>query len=277
MPEGPEIRRAADKLAAAIAQRFATAVFFAFDQLKPYEELLQGERVTAVTSRGKAMLTHFENGYTIFSHNQLYGKWFVQPAGELPDTNRQLRLAIHNDDYSALLYSASDIDVWRTVELETHPFLEKLGPDLLDDSVTIEQVAARFTSDAFRRRQLASLLLDQGFLAGLGNYLRSEILFVAQVHPQARPMDCTPAQIAALAQAAVQLTRQSYETGGVTNDLGRVADLKAEGVGYRDYRFWAFARQNWPCYACGTPIVKERIGGRRLYYCPNCQQSANTV
>ncbi len=279
MPEGPEIRLAADAVAAAIAGYPAKELFFAFDQLKQYEELLQGVEVTAVTSHGKAMLTQFANGYTIYSHNQLYGLWMVRDAYEYPETNRQLRLAIHTSQKSALLYSASAIEVWLTDELDAHPFLSKLGPDLLDmarpgkevGAVDIPQVAARFMDKQFARRRLTSLLLDQHFLAGLGNYLRSEILFVARVHPTLRPVDCTAAQIDDLAAATVQLTRQSYKTRGVTNDLSLAERLKQEGVVYTDYRFRVFNRDGRSCYTCGTPIVKERLGGRRLYFCPTCQ------
>lgn len=271
MPEGPEIRLAADEIAAALVGNVAEEVFFAFDQLKSYEEKLSGVRVTAVTSRAKAMLTQFANGYTIYSHNQLYGIWYVRDARDFPETGRQLRLAIHTTNKSALLYSASSIEVWPTAELEEHPFLKKLGPDLLDNSVTVAQVAEQFRADRFRRRRMTSLLLDQGFLAGLGNYLRSEILFVARVHPNSRPIDCTDEQIEALANASVQLTRQSYQTRGVTNDLEVAQRLKDAGRSYRDYRFWVFDRQDRPCYRCGTPIIKDVMGGRRLYYCPSCQ------
>jgi endonuclease-8 len=227
--------------------------------------------VTAVQARGKAMLTRFANGYNFYSHNQLYGKWIVRDAYDFPVTTRQLRLAIHNEKKSALLYSASDIAVLQDGELDSHPFLSKLGPDLLEPAVTIPQVAERFMADQFRRRRLTSLLLDQAFLAGLGNYLRSEVLFVARVHPSLRPMDCSEAQIGALAEAAVSLTRQSYQTKGITNDVQLAEKLKSAGHSYRDYRFWVFDRDGRSCYNCGTPISKDTIGGRRLYYCPNCQ------
>lgn len=271
MPEGPEIQLAADEVAAAMVDKPTTAVCFAFDHLKKYEVGLTGVVVTAVQARGKAMLTRFANDWNIYSHNQLYGKWIVCDAHDYPDTNRQLRLAIHNEEKSALLYSASEIEVLLDGELDSHPFLSKLGPDVLDTAVTIPQVAARFTAERFKRRRLTTLLLDQGFLAGLGNYLRSEVLFVARVHPSLRPLDCTPAQIEALAEAAVSLTRQSYQTKGITNDLQLADKLKAEGLDFRGYRFWVFDRDGRPCYNCGTAIVKDSIGGRRLYYCPTCQ------
>jgi endonuclease VIII len=271
MPEGPEIRLAADAVAAAIAGRVAASVEFAFDWLKRYESILSGMEVTAVTSHGKAMLTHFANNYTIYSHNQLYGIWMIRDAQDYPETNRQLRLAIHNSEKSALLYSASEIEVWPTSELDAHPFLSKLGPDLLDESVTVEMVAARFTNSRFRRKRLTTLLLDQHFLAGLGNYLRTEILFVARVHPSLRPMDCTSAQIDALACATIGLIRQSYQTHGVTNDLWLAEKLRQKGRPYKAYRFWVFRREDKACYVCGTAVVRENLGGRPVFHCPTCQ------
>lgn len=84
MPEGPEIRRAADKLAAAVIDQPLTAVDFTFPQLKHYRQRLLGERIVAIEPRGKALLTHFSNGLTMYSHNQLYGVWKVAAAGETP-------------------------------------------------------------------------------------------------------------------------------------------------------------------------------------------------
>ncbi|MFP3339142.1 DNA-formamidopyrimidine glycosylase family protein, partial [Micrococcus sp. SIMBA_131] len=104
-------------------------VFFAFEQLKGYESLLSGAQVTRVDTKGKAMLIRFDNGYTIYSHNQLYGKWVIRNAYNYPKTNRQLRLALHNEKKSALLYSASDIEVLRDEEVPLHPFIAKVGPD----------------------------------------------------------------------------------------------------------------------------------------------------
>lgn len=271
MPEGPEIKLAADEIAAAIAGRVAETVYFAFEHLKDFEAMLNGQTVTGVEARGKAILTRFDNGLNIYSHNQLYGKWFIRPAYNYPDTNRQLRLAIHNSHKSALLYSASDIEVLRDDELDSHPFLSKLGPDLLDKRVTVEQVARRFADSQFQRRKLTTLLLDQGFLAGLGNYLRSEVLFVAGVHPSLRPADCSIHQIERLAQATLTLTRQSYRTKGITNNLDLVDKLRQDGYNYREYRWRVFNREGEPCFTCGTPIIKDDIGGRRLYFCPTCQ------
>ena len=176
MPEGPEIRRAADNLEAAIKDKPLTDVWFAFPQLKTYQSQLIGQHVTHVETRGKALLTHFSNDLTLYSHNQLYGVWRVVDTGEEPQTTRVLRVKLQTADKTILLYSASDIEMLRPEQLTTHPFLQRVGPDVLDPNLTPEVVKERLLSPRFRNRQFAGLLLDQAFLAGLGNYLRVEIL-----------------------------------------------------------------------------------------------------
>lgn len=273
MPEGPEIRRAADKIHRALAGNQAQDVFFAFDHLKPYEDDLVGSTITQVTPYGKALVTAFDNGLGVYSHNQLYGRWVICKPQAVPATGRQLRFAIHTELKWALLYSASDIEVLALDQVPQHPYIAKLGPDTLDTTVTPEQVATRALDVAFRRRRWAGLLLDQGFLGGIGNYLRSEILYVAGIHPNQRPMDCHPTQIDAFARAALALPQQSYRHRGITNDLALAAHLKAEGQRRQDYRHWVFGRQGQPCHRCGTAIEKLILSGRRCYVCPGCQPS----
>lgn len=103
MPEGPEIRRAADNLEAAIKGKPLTDVWFAFPQLKPYQSQLIGQHVTHVETRGKALLTHFSNDLTLYSHNQLYGVWRVVDTGEEPQTTRVLRVKLQTADKTILL------------------------------------------------------------------------------------------------------------------------------------------------------------------------------
>ncbi|MBD3881416.1 endonuclease VIII [Phormidium tenue FACHB-886] len=272
MPEGPEIKRAADRIAQAIAQQPITSLFFAFDHLKPYEQTLKQHQILSVQPRGKALLIRFDNQLNIYSHNQLYGVWMIRNAHDYPQTKRQLRLAIHTAKKSALLYSASEIEVLDPVAVALHPFLSKLGLDVLDASTSVEQVIQRLQDKQFARRGLTGLLLDQQFLCGLGNYLRSEVLFVARVHPSFRPIDCSIQQTEALAEAAIAVSQQSYRSGGITNNLQLAEQLKAEGKLRRDYRHYVFGREGRPCYVCGTTIVREMLAGRRCYYCAHCQQ-----
>jgi len=271
MPEGPEIRRAADMLSGVLEGNIVERTSFSQSPLRHYGKRLSGARVLEVETRGKAMLTHFEHGWTIYSHNQLYGVWMVRKRGEVPRTNRQLRLRLSTEDYDALLYSASDISVWRTQSLADHPFLARLGPDILDRRLHWRAVAERLLDPRFAGRQLSSLYLEQAFIAGLGNYLRAEILFDAGVHPLIRPADLSRGQLGKLARSTLLLSRRSYQTGGITNPPGRVRALRSGGAKRSGLRFAVFGRQGQPCYICGDAIDRIECNSRRLYLCPGCQ------
>jgi len=272
LPEGPEIRRAADQIAKVLVAVPVQRVSFSQPRLRHFGARFRSKIVTDVETRGKAMLTHFDNGLTIYSHNQLYGVWRVVRAGAIPATGRSLRLAIHTVDYSALLYSASDISVWPTEDIGRHPFLARLGPDILSKDLHWKTIASRLTAREFAGRKLGSILLDQGFIAGLGNYLRSEILFAAGLHPDLRPMDLSQKQVGDLARQTLQLSLRSYQTGGITNKPGREKALKARGQSYEKRRFAVFGRDGKLCYECASPIVRENANSRPFYLCNHCQR-----
>lgn len=264
MPEGPEIRRAADALAAAVVGKRLALVWFAFDRLKRYEKKLHGSRVEAIEPRGKALLTRFDNGLVLYSHNQLYGVWRVASAGQRPETGRSLRVALETADTAILLYSASDISIWSSDDIDQHPFLQRIGPDVLDDSLDVERVEARLADPRFARRRLGTLLLDQAFLAGLGNYLRVEILWHARLPASRRPVDLEPAEHEALAKALLDLPRRSYRTRGKSG-AGRLQDTP--------FKFSAYHRAGKPCPRCTTPIEKSTVASRPFYACPHCQSA----
>ena len=78
--------------------------------------------------------------------------------------------------------------------------------------------------------------------------------------------------ICGAAECGLKVPRQSYATGGITNDLKLVERLKKQGYRRKDYRHWVFNREERPCYICNTSIIKEFSSGRRYYFCPDCQR-----
>jgi endonuclease-8 len=271
MPEGPEIRREADRIAKVLVGKKIAQAQFSFPRLRRFEKRLNDTKVTAVDTRGKAILTCFSNGLTLYSHNQLYGRWHITKRDQIPETGRSLRVALHTATHSALLYSASDVAVLNARQLERHRFLSRVGPDILDPDLNSGNIFTRLDDPLFRRRATGSLYLDQSFLAGIGNYLRSEILHRAGVHPANRPIDLESARRKRLAQETLVISRRSYRTRGVTMTRERARKLKSSGLSYAQYRFWVFGRDGLPCYGCGTPIMQLSVSGRRLFLCPSCQ------
>lgn len=273
MPEGPEIRRAADSIAKVLEGQTMAAVKFGQPPLRHYARQLRDHKVVRIETRGKALLTHFDHGLSIYSHNQLYGVWKVIQGHSLPKTNRAMRLLLQTASHSAVLYSASDISVWPTAELEEHPFLARIGPDIMDPSLSWRAVADRLRSPLFARKELAALYLEQAFLAGNGNYLRSEILHDARLHPRARPAELARGELGRLARSTLAISRRSYDTGGITLAPRLSATLKAQGLTRSWRRFYVFGREDYPCYTCGSKIQRQEIGSRRLYHCATCQPS----
>jgi endonuclease-8 len=270
VPEGPEIRRAADRIARVLVGERIESAEFTPDRLRRFGPRMSGATVRSVDTRGKAMLTRFDNDLTLYSHNQLYGRWFVVRRGATPNTGRSLRVALHTGSHSALLYSASDIEVLTEDELGEHPFLSRLGPDILDADLDPGAVVERLQMPRFTRRSLAALYLDQSFLAGLGNYLRSEILFCARLHPALKPLQLEGGALKRLARETLKISSRSYATGGVTLPKSQIPGAGKGRKGRRE-RFWVFARAGQPCRRCGSAVKRENMAGRRLYHCPACQ------
>ena len=273
MPEGPEIRLAADRIAKVLVGREIVEAALTPSSLRKFDKRLVGSTVTAVDTRGKAMLTRFDNGLTLYTHNQLYGRWYTTRRPKMPSTARQLRVALHTEEHSALLYSASSIELLTDEQIAGHTFLRRLGPDILDSELDVDTIAQRLEDDAFRNRSLGALYLQQGFLAGNGNYLRSEILWAARVSPWARPKTLDEKTKRNIAKQTLTIARRSYRTRGITATRDEVRERKSHGLTRGQYRFQVFDREGLPCYQCGSTIERHSMSSRNLFVCPNCQRA----
>jgi endonuclease-8 len=271
VPEGPEIHRVANQLADVLVDQGPCEVRVLYPPAAHAEQILQGRRVTSVTSHGKALLIHFEEGQTLYSHNQLYGIWQITEPRAPMLPNRRLRVELATNTATARLYSATDIELWDTAALRCHPFLSRLGPDILNPELNVPSLNARFQRPRFAKRSLQSLFLDQTFVAGLGNYLRSEILFEARLHPATKLGQLNPEARRKLARASLNLAARSRMHQGITRPIQEAKRAMRLGVDYEDARFWVFDREALPCYTCGTVIERLTAAGRRLYLCPLCQ------
>jgi len=275
VPEGPEVARQADLIRAAVGEgKEPVSVWFGLPRLEPWAKVLTGQEVRAVRARGKAFLIEFgpaSEPLTLYVHLQLAGKWITVGLNEEPpETKRSLRVRLSGASGTALLYSASEVEVLTPAEVEEHSYLSGLGPDVLG-GLDLVGIRARLRDPRFGRASLAGLYLRQDFLAGLGNYLRSEILHHAKLHPDRRLGDLSAGELRRLAKSTFELPRQSYQTGGITNPARRAARLLAAGVAWRSTRWWVFEREGEPCYRCQSPIQRIERASRRIYLCGGCQ------
>lgn len=146
----------------------------------------------------------------------------------------------------------------------------KLGPDpLVGDPVENEE---RFVA-AVRKKgtAIALLLMDQSVVSGIGNVYRAEMLYRARLNPHT-PGKSVPEEIVReLWRDWVRLLAIGVETGQMmTMDDLSPAEYRA-AMASRDDRHWVYHRAGLPCRVCGTEIVLEELGARKLYWCPRCQ------
>ena len=144
---------------------------------------------------------------------------------------------------------------------DTSPLLGKLGPEPLDGSLTPEIFHEMLSP---RHRQLKPLLLDQSFIAGLGNIYTDEALHRSHLHPQSLACDLDLAQSTVL----LENIRAVLEAGIAAN--GASIDWVYRGGGFQN-EFQVYQRKGEPCYQCGTLIERIVVGQRGTHICPHCQ------
>jgi formamidopyrimidine-DNA glycosylase len=147
--------------------------------------------------------------------------------------------------------------------------LGKLGPEPLEPGFTVEALQERLRGRRRAlRRVLKPLLLDQSFIAGVGNIYADEALFYARLHPQRTTDTLTAEEIAAL-HAGLQKALQE----GIANEGASITTyVKPDGQkGNMQNVTAVYDQKGQPCLRCGTPIERIVLGGRSTYFCPGCQ------
>jgi len=142
----------------------------------------------------------------------------------------------------------------------------RLGPEPLEAEFTPQRFAHLLAN---RRGALKPLLLNQRFLAGLGNIYTDEALFVAGLHPQRRADTLNPEEVKRLCRAIRLVLKEGLKDGGTTLEAYRRPN---EEKGRHQERLQVFRRTGDPCPRCGATIERIVLGGRGTYFCPRCQR-----
>lgn len=149
--------------------------------------------------------------------------------------------------------------------------IAKLGPDpLVDDLAEGEE---RFVA-AVRKKPtpIGLLLMDQSIVSGIGNVYRAEMLFRARLNPHTPGRDVPEEVVRELWRDWTHLLAIGVETGQMMTMDDLDPDSYRRAMAHRDDRHWVYHRAGLPCRLCGTEIVLEEVGGRKLYWCPQDQR-----
>jgi formamidopyrimidine-DNA glycosylase len=151
--------------------------------------------------------------------------------------------------------------VWLTKDINA--LLSHLGPEPLDDSFTPDVLYGKLKN---RRRQIKPLLLDQRFLAGMGNIYTDEALFYAAIHPKTIA-NAIPREKVNLLWIGIRIVLQD----GIRHN-GSSIDWVYRGGNFQNY-FQVYHRAGEPCSRCKTPIERIIVGQRGTHICPACQKA----
>ena len=259
MPEGDSIFKIAWRLRKALLGELLESAHSA--RGVQGTEQLEGARLSALDSVGKHLLMHFDNGYSVHSHMGMTGSWHLLDfSGNWPKPRQRAALQLRFQRCDCVCFSPKMLRIGRRFNIERHPSLLKLGPDLLDTDASLDGVVG-----AMRRRDrrtIAETLLDQSIVAGIGNVYKSELLFLNRIHPSTLTASLDDDVLLKLVESARQLLLRNRQ------GLRRHTRIHAAGA-----RLWVYERAGQPCLQCGAQIARANMGDppRSTYWCPSCQ------
>jgi endonuclease-8 len=276
MLEGDTIFRAARKLNRALAGKVVTrfdSVFPALTRVAEDQPIV-GRRIEAVAARGKHLLMAFSADLTLHTHVRMNGSWHICRVGERwQRPARDMRVVVGTADFVAVGFNVPIAELLTARDLARHKELGTLGPDLLapDGDATIDAAEIGRRMRAHDRTPIADVLLNQRVVAGIGNVLKSEILFVADVDPFRAVATLSDAELGRIIDVARDLLRANVL--GTRQTLSRAVGRRTTRSLDPNAKLWVYARGGKPCRRCGTRIESRKTGvdARLTYWCPRCQ------
>jgi formamidopyrimidine-DNA glycosylase len=270
MPELPEVETVARGLREPLIGRTITGLTARWPRsiAAPSPEVfckqVAGRRILTVGRRGKYVVIGLDRGYLLI-HLKMSGRLQVVSPDVLPD--RHTHTVFHLDDGCQLQFR--DTRKFGRVYLvdDIAEVTAPLGPEPLADDFTLEEFQRRLER---RSGRLKSLLLNQGFLAGLGNIYADEALFAARLNPLRLANSLTCEEQTRLYQAIRAVLEAAIASRGTTLDDRGYTDANGAAGGYQN-RIAVYGREGQPCLVCGAPVERIVLGGRSTHFCPRCQ------
>ena len=281
MPELPEVetvRRGLDKLTTnqpIQGGEVLLAKTLAYPDLTTqFYDLIVNKAIASWQRRGKYLLAQLIdlNGQPqgwLGVHLRMTGQLLWTKQTETLQKHTRIRLFFPEERELRFVDTRTFGKVW-LVPPQTAPEtiitgLQKLGPEPFAEEFNLAYFKAKLSK---RRRNIKTLLLDQGIVAGIGNIYADEALFKSGIQPETFASELTSEQISNLHQAIIEVLQIAIDKGGTT--FSDFLNLLGVNGNYGDSAL-VYGRKGEPCRVCETPIEKIKLGGRSSHFCPNCQ------
>lgn len=275
MPELPEVQTVVNDLIAAgvpgtgIADvRVYWPKTIADQNPSAFSRQLRKRTINAISRRGKYIIFHLRPELYLLFHLRMTGRFVLARAGS--HRTRHDHLIIRLDDGRQLRFHDTRKFGRAFLAPDHQTITGHLGPEPLSPGFTAKKLAARLTA---RKRQLKPLLLDQTFIAGLGNIYVDEALWEARLHPLSGSNALNLEQATKLHRAIRKVLKQGLKNAGTTLGNGQANFYSLERRTGRNRSFLnVFRRTGQPCPSCASPIERLVVGQRSTHICSRCQQ-----
>lgn len=269
MPELPEVETVARKIEPDLIGRIIVSAdvywarTLATPSVKKFKQEIVGQKIKSVSRRAKYLILNLEN-YNLLIHLKMSGDLMVRKGKIKSEKHDRLILNLKSKTGTLSQLAFNDTRKFGRVWFTNQPeiILGKLGPEPLEKNFTPQWLYENLRK---RKRQIKPLLLDQTFLAGVGNIYADESLHMAKIHPQVLTSSVTQKQAQALHKAIVSVLKEGIRRNGAS------IDWVYRGGEYQNY-FRVYDREDGPCMVCGTKIKKIIVGQRGTHFCPKCQK-----
>jgi len=270
MPELPEVETVVRGLRKPLIGHTIHSMWYDWENTihSPYaaefSARIVGQTVKAVNRRAKYILIELDTD-VLLVHLKMTGRLYVADVDEVQHADKWVHVRFGLDDDKQLRFSDSRKFGKVYLTDDTEKLLGHLGPEPLSDDFTLEVFRERLSK---RNKQMKALLLDQTFVAGLGNIYADEALFRAGIHPTTKVEQLTDDDIVLLHQTIQDALNAGIQHEGASINWYR----KPDGTkGNSQDHFYVYGKDGTPCQVCGTVINKIRVAQRGTHYCPNCQ------
>ena len=276
MPELPEVETVVRELRAhGLVGRTVAGVGVAWprvlvgDTPGAFTRKLRGRRIEVVGRRAKYILLKFSGGMSLAIHLRMTGQLHFAARAAPRDVHETIWL-VFEDGEELRFHDTRKFGVWKAAA-SLDALLPELGPEPFDPAFTVKVFRERLSG---QRRAIKTLLLDQAFLAGVGNIYADEALWDAKLHPQRRADGLTRAQAAALYAAVRRVLTAGIANNGTSLGDGATNFARLEGRrGGNASTLKVFRRDGQPCPRCGVELRRLVVGQRGTHVCPRCQRS----
>jgi formamidopyrimidine-DNA glycosylase len=275
MPELPEVETISRQLKKDIVGKKIVKTEINFQKpigklsVLEFKKLTEGAKIKDVGRRAKLILIYLSNGQALLTHLKMTGRLLFVENEVSP--KKHTHIVFNFKDGGKLFF-----EDWRKFgyvkiipEKGLDKFFEheKYGPEPLDKKFTVRILKGLLAKKA--KKKIKPLLMDQTFIAGVGNIYAVESCFCAGISPKRLAGTITDAEIKKLYSCLIKILKLAISKHGSSVDA--YVDAEGKKGGYVPF-LKVYGRVGKQCFRCKGTIKEIRLGGRSTAYCPKCQK-----